>query len=723
MELGTTLEGRYRIESVIGRGGMGVVYLGQHLMLGTRVAIKEMALGDSAERDYAFRAFRREAHLLASAGGHPNLVRAMDCFEDGGSLYLVMDYVEGRDLARLLNDSPGPLPLTRVLHWADQICDVLEYLHSQVPPIIYRDLKPANVMVNAKDRVCLIDFGIARTFAPGSASATRTVTYSPGYAPIEQYGQGEIDPRTDVYALGATLYAVLTRTAPPPSVEIAAGVARPELPSRLNPAIPQALDTLLAQMMAVRAVDRCPSMSAVRARLRTILAAVEASPSPAQRYCQNCGEHLAVGGNCPRCAPEVALETSYERRPDWGAFAGASPAISPGVGHAPGGTAEGSSVAFPPWETSSPGVGSPNPSPPGGGGLPSPPGGGGLPSSPGGGGLPSSAGAAAPWRASLPPAPPLPPFPSAVPRQQANESDGRGNPAWGAGWQSPAGPLPGWSPSASQGWGPPNLPFSLPPPGSGNVRGSSGSGPSVGTRALLVIIMLVGLGIAVWSARGPDAPDAHVVTAASSTVPVATAPSPVPVVSESPTPLASVVGTKWSGVDSDGDRYTYFFRSGGHLEYSSPSGHAFFNGSTWSQDGNQLSWTINHYSRYTAAYQDGRLVGRASNPAGHQWTFQLYRDLAPATPLAGTIWRGTDSDHATWTVKFNADGTLDYQGQRAQWHYQGAWNTLDDGWTLVILLNHYAHWKATVDGDYMFGTAENARPMRWTFTATRQAYR
>lgn len=299
---GTMLQNRYVIECDIGRGGMGVVYRGRHEMLGSQVAIKEMQFDQSADRDQAVRAFQREARLLASAGGHANLVRAVDCFEEAGRLYLVMDFVDGRDLAAEVNAAPGFLPLGQVLHWVDQICDVLEYLHALQPPIIYRDLKPSNVMVDAGNRVRLIDFGIARTFNVDSKVTTTGVVLSPGYGALEQYGVGSVDPRTDVYGLGATLYSLVTRRAPPTAVDMASGAATWTPPSATNPAVPPALDVLVADMMALRAVDRCASVAAARQRLRAIIGGVEPA-GVTRRFCDDCGTPVAADGGCPQCQP------------------------------------------------------------------------------------------------------------------------------------------------------------------------------------------------------------------------------------------------------------------------------------------------------------------------------------------------------------------------------------------------------------------------------------
>ena len=209
----STLGGRYVILRRVGGGGMGAVYhAADNRIPGKTWAIKEMsdaAITNPLEKEQALVAFRQEAMLLAHLD-HPNLPNVTDHFTEGGKQYLVMDFVEGETLTeRLEREGGGPLPVDDVLHWSRQLCDVLAYLHSQSPPIIFRDLKPGNVMVTPDGTVKLIDFGIARLFKPGKRTDTAFFGTA-GYAPKEQYGKGQTDARSDVYALGATLHHLLT---------------------------------------------------------------------------------------------------------------------------------------------------------------------------------------------------------------------------------------------------------------------------------------------------------------------------------------------------------------------------------------------------------------------------------------------------------------------------------------------------------------------------------
>jgi len=204
--------GRYQVSRRLGQGGMGSVYLVQDMRIpGKQWAIKEMsdaALPTPAERQQAINAFRQEAQLLATLD-HANLPRVVDFFSEGGCHYLVMDFIEGETLEQLLSRRTTPFTETEVLSWAGQLCDVLSYLHAQHPPVIFRDLKPDNIMLARDGCTKLIDFGIARLFKPGQSKDT-TCFGTPGYAPPEQYGQGQTDARSDIYALGVTLHHLLT---------------------------------------------------------------------------------------------------------------------------------------------------------------------------------------------------------------------------------------------------------------------------------------------------------------------------------------------------------------------------------------------------------------------------------------------------------------------------------------------------------------------------------
>lgn len=272
----TLLAGRYQLLSRIGQGGMGAVYKAADTRFNNRpVAIKEMSSTGltPARLQEAEAAFEHEAHLLADLM-HPNLPRIYEHFAENDRSYLVMDFIEGQTLEEYLGlKGGGPLPVDQVITWAEQLCDVLNYLHSHQPPIIFRDLKPANVMISESGHVYLIDFGIARIFKPGKQHDTVALG-SPGYAAPEQYGKAQSSPRSDIYSLGALLHHLLT------------GVDPSEQPfffrdaSHLNPAIDPALDVLLKQMLAMDSDRRPASAQEV---LNTLKGAVTNQPRSTSR--------------------------------------------------------------------------------------------------------------------------------------------------------------------------------------------------------------------------------------------------------------------------------------------------------------------------------------------------------------------------------------------------------------------------------------------------------
>ena len=201
---------RYVIYRKVGQGGMAAIYEALDTNTQHRVALKEMsdaAITNPLDRPQALAQFRREAQMLANLN-HPNLPRVMDFFEFNGKQYLVMDFVDGTPLDDMLQQNGGrPFPEPQVRQWATELCDVLSYLHAQ--QIIFRDLKPGNIMIDRSGHVKLVDFGIARLFRPGQTRDTQALG-TMGYAAPEQLGTAQSDARTDIYALGVTLYELLT---------------------------------------------------------------------------------------------------------------------------------------------------------------------------------------------------------------------------------------------------------------------------------------------------------------------------------------------------------------------------------------------------------------------------------------------------------------------------------------------------------------------------------
>jgi serine/threonine protein kinase len=211
---GYILERRYEIRDIIKKGGMGYVYLAMDIRLGRECAVKEMLKNSSVESDkYAVRRFEEEA-LLLSRLRHTGLAVVLDYFIEHGRYYLVMDYIKGKDVETILKEYSGkPLEEDKVINWSLQILDILNYLHNQNPPVVYRDLKPGNIMIRESDnRAILIDFGIARTVGTGS-NTTKTTIGTFGYCAVEQL-KGKPEPRSDIYALGITMHYMLTGVKP-----------------------------------------------------------------------------------------------------------------------------------------------------------------------------------------------------------------------------------------------------------------------------------------------------------------------------------------------------------------------------------------------------------------------------------------------------------------------------------------------------------------------------
>jgi serine/threonine protein kinase len=211
---GVLIQNRYRIEQLIKLGGMGAVYLSLDGRLNRYCVVKEMLsnYGSLQEKAYAEKRFKVEARMLSQLENY-HLPTVYDYFIEKGRYYLVMSYIEGVDLNDVLEleGTPG-LPEELVIEWSVQILDVLDYLHNQDPPVVYRDIKPGNIMLNKDGRVMLIDFGIARTIIP-DVNIKYTSIGTDGYAAEEQY-RGNVEPRSDLYSLGATMHHLLTGKIP-----------------------------------------------------------------------------------------------------------------------------------------------------------------------------------------------------------------------------------------------------------------------------------------------------------------------------------------------------------------------------------------------------------------------------------------------------------------------------------------------------------------------------
>ncbi len=269
MPPGHMVRERYRLLHAVGQGGMGAVYVAQDTQLGDRlVAVKEMSMSRLVPRELpqAVEQFKREAHLLASLH-HPHLPIIYEYFGVEDRWYLVMSFIEGGTLQAYLDVAQGKkLPVNEVVRIGIELCNVLDYLHTHQPQVIFRDLKPSNIMFTPKGQVYLIDFGIARHFKQDQAKDT-AYYYSAGYAPPEQYGQSQTSPRSDIYSLGATLHQMLSGHNPSskpfqfPALQL------------LDPTIPVPLAKLITQMLEMNEQQRPGSVAEVKEELEKVLKA------------------------------------------------------------------------------------------------------------------------------------------------------------------------------------------------------------------------------------------------------------------------------------------------------------------------------------------------------------------------------------------------------------------------------------------------------------------
>lgn len=213
LKLGSVLDGKYKIISVIGQGGMSTVYLARHQRLNKEWAVKEISREYCENYEMISRQLVLEADILKKLN-HPGLPKIIDIIEKKDVIWMVMEFIEGKTLKEVLKER-GRIQETEVLSWGKQLCEVLSYLHSRTPPIIYRDLKPDNIILKKTGRLVLIDFGTAREYCYEKNSTDTTYLGTRGYAAPEQYGgMGQTDERTDIYCLGVTLYSMLTGYSP-----------------------------------------------------------------------------------------------------------------------------------------------------------------------------------------------------------------------------------------------------------------------------------------------------------------------------------------------------------------------------------------------------------------------------------------------------------------------------------------------------------------------------
>ncbi len=264
LERGALLHKRYRIVEILGQGGMGSVYRAVDENLGLDVAVKENLFTSD---EYA-RQFRLEAVLLANLR-HPNLPRVTDHFviDDQGQ-YLIMDYIEGEDLRQRM-ERTGSISEEEAIRIGAAMCDALQYLHTRKPSVIHRDIKPGNVRISPDGHIYLVDFGLAKLVKGSQATTTGARAMTPGYSPPEQYGTARTDPRTDIYSLGATLYAALTGIIPEDGLARAMDNVDLTPLRKRNPKVSRRLANTIEKAMAVRPEERFQSADEFKQALVT----------------------------------------------------------------------------------------------------------------------------------------------------------------------------------------------------------------------------------------------------------------------------------------------------------------------------------------------------------------------------------------------------------------------------------------------------------------------
>ena len=316
LQPGALINQRYQIVRQVGQGGFGFVYEARDIRLAKTVALKQTRFTDAQRKQ----AFEREAQLLAQLK-HAGLPPVTDHFSDADGQFLVMEFIPGDDLATKLQQRGGPFPLAQVLQWADQLLEILAYLHNHQPPVCHYDIKPGNLKLAPDGSLMLLDFGLAKS------SDSRASGFSDDYSPIEQFAGTGTDARSDLYAAGATLYHLLVGTPPPnaPTRSIAVHQNRKPDPLRpphsANPAIPLAVSVALVQALELNPADRPASVTELRAALGT------ASSSSAGAPTQVIPPQGSALGQAPLQPPKLAARLVKIAAP---------PEVIPPQGSAPG---------------------------------------------------------------------------------------------------------------------------------------------------------------------------------------------------------------------------------------------------------------------------------------------------------------------------------------------------------------------------------------------------
>jgi serine/threonine protein kinase len=311
LEPGAVLQDRYRIVRQLGKGGMGAVYEAIDRRLDATVALKETFSVDERLR----RQFEQEARLLAQLH-HPALPRVSDYFTEGNRAFLVMQFISGADLAEIISQQPGPFPRAVVIAWADQLLDALVYLHTRDRQIIHRDIKPHNLKLTSNGRIALLDFGLAKAEAKDvstTVSSTSIFGYTRRYSPLEQIQNHGTTPRSDIYALGATLYHLLTGVKPLDAVARATALVNsksdPLRPAdEIYPAVGPEIAAILSQAMALNPEDRYATANDFREALRKVGRKENLAKESAHRSINESVSDSTLNPTVVRKAPAAAFD-------------------------------------------------------------------------------------------------------------------------------------------------------------------------------------------------------------------------------------------------------------------------------------------------------------------------------------------------------------------------------------------------------------------------------
>lgn len=314
----TMIQGRYLVVHLIGKGGMGEVYLAVDQRLGSAVALKRTSFADD---ESLAAAFEREAKILARLR-HPVLPKVSDHFAEDGELYLIMEHISGDDLSKRLETAGKPFPVSWVMFWADQLLDALSYLHSHEPPIIHRDIKPQNLKLTDENHIILLDFGLSKDTAnkampskPGTSGSV--VGYTPHFAPMEQIRGTGTNARSDIYSLSATLYQLMTNAVPADALTRADsminGTGDPIQPlSELNPEISAAVSNVILKGLEVSQDKRFAAAHEMQKALRSAYAKMQGEMS-AETVAFNVGS--PIGADIHSAAPPVASSEREDQEP------------------------------------------------------------------------------------------------------------------------------------------------------------------------------------------------------------------------------------------------------------------------------------------------------------------------------------------------------------------------------------------------------------------------